>query len=81
MSVLSNMLDIVGRLPVIRSFNRAGGLAAGLLQGVLIIWIGMALVNLFFLNPTRPELQEQLNESLVAIWFYENNPIMSALQG
>ena len=79
LGVLAGMLDIVGRLPVIRPFNRAGGLILGLLQGVLIVWIGLAIINLFFLDPTTPQLASLLNESLIAGWIYEHNPIMVML--
>ena len=79
LGVISGMLDVVGRLPVIRTFNRGGGLILGLVQGVIIIWIGLALMNLFFLDPTQPELMRLLEESLVAGWIYEHNPIMTML--
>lgn len=79
LGILSSMLDIVGRLPVIRHFNRGGGLILGLVQGVVIVWIGLAIINLFFLDPTRPELVRLLEESLIAGWVYEHNPIMVML--
>ena len=79
LGILSGMLDLVGRLPVVRHFNRGGGLLLGALQGVIIIWIGLAVINLFFLDPTRPELMSLLNESLLAGWIYDHNPIMTFL--
>ena len=79
LGVISGMLDIVGRLPVIRFFNNGGGLILGLLQGIIIIWIGLAIMTLFFLDPTTSQLVRLLDESLVAGWAYENNPIMAML--
>lgn len=79
LGILSGMLDIVGRLPVIRHFNRGGGLILGLIQGIVIVWIGLVVINLFFLDPTQPQLMQMLDESLIAGWIYENNPIMSIL--
>ena len=76
---ISGMLDVVGRLPVIRPFNRAGGLIAGLVQGVVIVWIGLTVMNLFFLDPTNADLVRLLEESLIAGWVYENNPILGML--
>jgi hypothetical protein len=52
---------------------------AGLVQGVIVIWIALTLVHLLFLNPTQPGLQNQLEASFIARWFYENNPILSML--
>jgi len=78
-SLLCGLFDVIGRLPVIKHFNRGGGLILGLLQGVIIVWIGLAIMNLFFLDPTTPELARMLNESLLAWWIYENNPILAML--
>ena len=76
---LAGVLDIVARLPVIKQFNRGGGLLLGLGQGMILIWLGLALMNLFFLDPTTPELARLLDESLIAGMIYEYNPIMIML--
>lgn len=76
---VSGMIDIVGRLPIIRTFNNGGGLIIGFIQGVIIVWLGLVVINLFFLDPTRPELARLLEESLLAGWIYEHNPIMAII--
>lgn len=79
LGLVSRVLDIVGKLPVINQFNRVGGLLLGLLKGVIVVWIGLTIMNLFFLDPTMPGLQNMLAESLIAGWFYEYNPIMQII--
>ena len=79
LGLLAGVLDLVSRLPVIRTFNRGGGLLFGVAQGVFIVWLGLAVINLFFLDPTAPELMRLLDESLMAGWIYEYNPIMALL--
>ncbi|MCL2400201.1 MAG: CvpA family protein [Defluviitaleaceae bacterium] len=76
LGLISGVLNIVGKLPIIKQFNHGGGLLLGILQGVIVVWVGLTIINLFFLDPTAPGLQVMLDESLVAGWFYENNPIM-----
>ena len=76
---LASILDVVARLPVIKQFNHGGGLLLGLGQGVILVWLGLALMNLFFLDPTTPELARLLDESLIAGLIYEHNPIMIML--
>jgi len=76
---ISKLFDLVGRLPVIKHFNRGGGLLFGLVQGLLIVWIGLAIMILFFLDPTGPELRQMLDDSLIVGWIYEHNPIMAIL--
>ncbi|MCL2420979.1 MAG: CvpA family protein [Defluviitaleaceae bacterium] len=77
--IIAGLLDLVARLPVVRTFNRGGGLLFGFIQGIIIVWLGLAFINLFFLNPTTPALATLLDESLLAGWIYEHNPIMVML--
>ena len=51
--VVGGMLDIVSRLPVIRVFNRVGGLVFGLLTGAILAWV-VVIIMIFVLaaNPT-----------------------------
>ena len=79
LGIISSILDLVGRLPVIRHFNRGGGLIIGFALGVIIVWIGLAAMILFFLDPTNPELMNMLENSLIVGWIYEHNPIMIML--
>jgi len=79
LGIISNLLDIVKKLPIIGSFNSLGGTIAGAFQGILVIWIILALATLFFLNPDRPEFLNMLESSWLAYWFFENNPILSSL--
>jgi uncharacterized membrane protein required for colicin V production len=73
LSIVGSLLDIVGRLPVINTLNRLGGLAAGLVMGVIFVWAGLALVNLLFATPAYPAIYEGVQGSRVAHWFFENN--------
>jgi uncharacterized membrane protein required for colicin V production len=77
MRLAGNVLNIIGRLPIISTFNRVGGLAAGLLLGMLIVWIGFAVMNLLLINMSYPEISNLLETSSVARWLYENNWLTS----
>jgi len=79
LSLISGLLDLMSRLPVIKQFNKGGGLLIGLALGVIIVWIGLAVMTLFFLDPTNPDLMSMLENSLIAGWVYETNPIMKML--
>ena len=79
MRLLGGTLNIIGKLPVIRTFNRAGGAAAGLLAGLLLVWGGLALVNVLLVGPSFAAVTEGLDGSLIAGWLYENNFFMGML--
>jgi len=69
LSIIGVALDIVGRLPVINTFNRAGGLIFGLALGVILAGICVIALTLVFM--TTPEQQQMYNfmsDSLVVRW-------------
>lgn len=69
-------LDLIAKLPVISFFNKTGGLAVGLLQGIVVLWvIGMVLV-VFYSNPAFSGFFEMLNQSRLALFLYEKNVLL-----
>lgn len=75
MKLISNTLNIITKLPVIKTFNTFSGACMGLVQGVFIIWIFMIFITMFF-SKNNSSLITNLNSSVVAIRFYENNFLM-----
>lgn len=73
MRLIGSALDLIGKLPVIGTFNRAGGLAAGLVTGLLVVWLGFALIHFLFASPSHPEVTALINGSFAARWLYANN--------
>lgn len=76
MKVLTVSLDLIVKLPVLKSFNKAGGVIAGFLQGTVYVWIGLIIFTLFFAS-TKNNFMAILQNSLIAIKFYENNIILN----
>ncbi|MGE4214881.1 MAG: CvpA family protein [Anaerotignaceae bacterium] len=69
-------LDLIAKLPVINFLNKTGGLAVGLLQGTIVLWvIGMVLV-VFYSNPAFSGFFEMLNQSRLALFLYEKNVLL-----
>lgn len=72
-------LNIFSRLPVIRTFNKAGGAVLGFCWGVVLIWILTAIITLFLTQPQFSFLSEGLATSVIAIKFYETNIILQMI--
>lgn len=72
-------LNIFSRLPVIRTFNKAGGAVLGFFWGVILIWILTAIITLFLTQPQFSFLSEGLATSAIAIKFYETNIILQMI--
>ena len=73
---LAKTLNIFSKLPIIRTANRLAGGALGVLQGVVIIWIGMAILTMLYGQPIFDSINESISESLIACKFYDSNIII-----
>lgn len=71
------ILKGVSKLPLFKQIDRLGGFILGALQGFLAIFIVCALLVLFNANPQFTEVFSNLDSSLFARWFYENNFIIN----
>lgn len=76
---------IFSRLPIIRTANHALGLGAGILQGLLIVWMLMMVLSFFAATPAGQSLMAQVYDNSFLELLYNTNPLMkgasSALKG
>lgn len=79
LKILSILIDIVSKLPVIRQFNEVGGLIYGLLQGVFIILLLMTAVAIVTPLTGAYEVAGVINQSHVGAFFYNNNVILNII--
>lgn len=70
------MLDFISKLPVINSINKTGGLIVGLVQGLLIVWIGCLVVTAFSDKAWAQEVFAQINANPLLTFIYNNNLII-----
>lgn len=74
--LIVGLLDVVTRLPVIKGVNRALGAAAGLLQGLLLIWLLLFLVAIVSTSHLGRTLLAYIQDSSVLSWLYQHNVIL-----
>ena len=67
--------NIIAKIPIIKQFNKLGGIIYGLLRGLLLIYVILIIVS--FAGQINPENQihKYINESLLTKEMYENNII------
>lgn len=70
---LSEILDILSKLPVLSFANRTLGAVLGLAKGVIIIWLLCTIITFFYSNPSFSPIIEAINTSTIAKIFYNNN--------
>lgn len=75
---LSKVLNFVASLPVLGVFNRLAGITIGFVEGLLVVWILLAvLVTVPVLRESK-DIGYAVEQSLVARGLYQNNPILNA---
>ena len=70
------IFDFISKLPIINSINKSGGLVVGLVQGLLIVWIGCLVITAFSDKSWAQEVFRQINDNEFLTFIYDNNPII-----
>ena len=78
-AVISVLLGFVGKLPLIGFANRLLGLAAGAINGLLIIWFAFYLVAIMCTTELGSTIISQIYANEFLIYLYENNLMLSFL--
>ena len=71
--------EILASLPIIRTFNKSGGLIYGLLKGLLIIYIILGLLSLISPIINTWGIISSINNSFIGSKMYNNNVIISLI--
>lgn len=66
-------LSILANLPVIRVVNRVAGLALGLLQAMLVLWLAFLILSLVSGNGIGMQLMKMVESSTWLNWLYQSN--------
>lgn len=74
--ILGGLIDVVSMIPVLKGINRILGLAAGLLQGLIMVWLFLYLVTVIQAFPVGQELLALVQESTFLTRLYQNNLVV-----
>ena len=66
-------LSILTNLPVIRVVNRVAGLALGLLQALLVLWLAFLILSLVSGTGIGMQLMKMVESSTWLNWLYQSN--------
>ncbi len=77
--IITKSTNVFNKIPIIKHFNRGGGMLLGGLMGILMVYIVCAL--LFILTPLieNGKIAEVMEESIFAVSFFENNFILNLI--
>ncbi len=76
LSILITALDIVSKLPVLRTVNEVVGFVAGAIKGLLIVWLMQASMPLLILIPQLSGLEKIAEKGMLNHLLYECSIIL-----
>ncbi len=71
--IICTAMDIVAKLPILHQMNEMAGLLIGIVEGLLNVWIGFVVLNIFCDTSWGKILLEMINGSPLLTALYENN--------
>ena len=77
--IVGKAFNIFTKLPVIKQFNRLGGMVLGGISGVLVLYIACAVMFLFSPFDPHSRIAYEIDHSTFASEIYENNIILNVL--
>ena len=76
-AIISTILNVMSRLPVLKQLNRAGGAIIGAVTGLLSVWILFMVLTVFGNTNAMVPVFEQINENAFLSFLYEKNLLMN----
>lgn len=73
--LLGMLLNALAELPVLNEINKFAGIIFGLIKGVVYVYIIMAILAVISPLITQFDILQQINSSVIAIYFYKYNLI------
>lgn len=74
-SLIKVLADKISKLPIIKQFDKVGGVVYGILIGFVIIFVSLAIIKIIAgINPHNP-ISEKVEKSYIGGILYNNNVI------
>lgn len=74
--MISLALNILSKLPILHQINKMAGLIAGLLHGLMIVWILFILLNVFGGTQFGQDAFVMIEENVLLSTIYNNNLLL-----
>ncbi len=77
--LLKFVAEAIAKLPIIKQFNKAGGFIYGVIRGMLIIYIFLAILFFIMSINNSGMIANMINSSIISRLLYENNLILNII--
>ena len=79
--VIIMALDLISKLPLLNQMNKTAGLLAGLVHGLLLVWLFFILLNVFGGTVFGQSVLKLVGENEVLSIIYNNNVLLKFITG
>lgn len=77
--LLTFVADIIMSLPILKQFNKAGGIIYGLIKSLLIIYVLLAIIFFIIYISGNTTLSSAISNSFITKFFYNNNLLLNLI--
>lgn len=77
--VLTFVADAITSLPILKQLDDAGGILYGLVKGLLIVYVVLAIVFFIVSVTANSTISDAISSSYVTKFFYEHNVLLNIL--
>lgn len=77
--VLSSVLGIISKLPILNGLNKTAGILVGLLQGLIVIWVLCIVLTASLGTKSGQYIYELVNQSKLLSSIYNNNILLNVV--
>ena len=77
--LVKGLTNLLTKLPVIKQFDKLGGIIFGILQSLVIIYIGLAIISLASPMMSKAGIIEGLQKSYIGSAMYNNNLLLKII--
>lgn len=79
LGAIERLINLVDKIPVARQLNRIAGIPAGLIKGIITIWILMAVLWYFKNTQLGIQIQNMIDSSSFLKFLFKSNPIQEVV--
>lgn len=78
---ISGILNLVSHLPIIHGMNKMLGIAAGAIQGLVVVWVFFYLIAICCTSDFGMLMVRYIDESIFLTYLYNNNGLLQIITG
>lgn len=70
------LADIIGKIPLLKQFNKAGGIIYGVAKGIVTIYLLLAVISIIIPLLSNTFITDAINQSMIGKAMYDNNILL-----